>query len=152
MSIPFQLSAAVVSALDTEMGPDGVAVVDNPTSPTALDKGSRVVFVEDSDDDLVNQPGQAEMRRFSFVVGVINRSAGARSGADDDMETAKAVVTKASRDACLALQQAREIGAFEYPREGQRTYRHERIDIDGALILTRFSIDYRLRPTRPAVT
>ncbi len=143
-SIPFQLSAAVVSALTTQMGPGGVAVVDNPSTPASLESGERVVFVEDSDDDLFNKPGQAEGRTFAFVVGVINRSAGARAGADADMEAAKAVVTKAGRDACLALQTAKTIVGFQYPREGQRTYRHERIDVDGALILTRFSIDYRL--------
>lgn len=147
MSIPFQLSAAVVSALTAQM-PVGVTIVDNPTTPTDLEKGNRIVFVEDSDDELFSKPGQKEGRTFSFVLGVINRTDGARAGADADMDLAKPIVTKALIDAGFALQQSRQIIASLPPREGQRTYRHERIDVDGALILTRYSIDYRL----PAVT
>jgi hypothetical protein len=147
-SIPYQLSAAVVSALTTDMGPSGVAVIDNPTTAAALDKGSRVVFVEDRDDNLISKEGQAEARTFGFVIGVINRTDGARAGADADMQQAKAVATLAARNACAALLEARSITKFNYPREGQRTYRHERIDIDGALVLTSFEIDYRL--LRPA--
>lgn len=143
-SIPYQLSAAVVSALTAQMGPTGVTIVDNPTTPAPLESGTRVLFVEDRDDNPINKPGQAEAHTFSFAIGVINRSAGARAGADADMQAAKPIVTKALRDACLALQTAKAITGFQYPREGQRTYRHERIDVDGALILTSFEIDYRL--------
>lgn len=146
-SIPYQLSAAVVSALTAQLGP-AVTVVDNPTSPIELDKGPRVVFVEDVDDDLFAKPGQAEGRTFSLIVGVINRSDGARAGADADMETVKRVTTLALRDALKALSDARALVFSNFPREGQRTYRHERIDVDGALILTRFSIDYRLPAPR----
>lgn len=150
-SIPYQLSVAVVSALTSQLGP-AVAVLDNPTSPAELAKGDRVVFVEDADDDLFSKPGQAEGRTFAFIVGVINRTDGARLGADADMEAAKLIVTKGVRDACKALQDAKAIVFFNMPREGQRTYRHERIDVDGALILTRFSIDYRLPQARLAAT
>ena len=150
-SIPYQLSAAVVSALTAEMGPTGVSVIDNPTTVAALDKGRRVVFVEDRDDNLISKEGQAEARTFSFVIGVINRTDGARAGADADMQQAKAVATLAARDACMALVASKALVISQYPREGQRTYRHERIDIDGALILTSFEIDYRL-PSRPAGT
>lgn len=149
-SVPYQVSAAVVAALKAELEADGVAVVDNPTTPAGLDKGSRVVFVEDRDDGLLSKPGQAEGRTFGFIVGVINRTVSGRAGADADMDMVKPIVTTAARDRCKALQIAKTITGFQYPRETLRTYRHERIDVDGALILTRFEIDYRLPAPRPA--
>lgn len=142
-SIPFQVSAAIVAALKAELEP-GVAVFDNPTSPAGLGDGPRVVFVEDADDDLFNKPGQAEGRTCGFVVGVINRSDAGRAGADADMQLVKPIVTAAARGICKTLADAKAITVFNYPRETRRTYRHEHIDVDGALILTRFEIDYRL--------
>ena len=144
MSIPFTISAAVVAALEADTELAGVTVVDNPTTPSALDDGSRLVFVEDKDDTPFNKPGQAEGRTFGFIVGVINRTAGARAGADADMERVKAVATLAARNACKTLLEGRQIVKFEYPREMQRSYRVEGIDVGGALITTRFEIDYRL--------
>ena len=103
MSIPFTISAAVVAALEADTELAGVTVVDNPNTPSALDDGARVVFVEDKDDVPLNKPGQAEGRTFGFLVGVINRTAGARVGADADMERVKAVATLAARNACKTL-------------------------------------------------
>lgn len=148
-SVPFEISGAVVSALESATELVGATILDNPDSPAALDKGDRVAFVEDKDDVPFDKPGQAEGRVFAFLVGVINRSAGARAGADADMERVKAVATKAARDKCKALLDAGRIVKFEYPREMQRTYRIEGIDVTGALILTRFEVLYRLpSPTR----
>lgn len=149
-SVPFLISAAVVSALEADTELTGVTVVDNPETATALDKGARVVFVEDKEDFPIDKPGQAEGRTFAFIVGVINRSAGARAGADADMERVKAVATLAARDGCKALVTSKAIVNFQYPREMQRAYRVEGIDVGGALITTRFEIDYRLPATRPA--
>lgn len=148
-SIPYQVSAAVVAALKTALEP-GASVVDNPTSAGALSQGDRVVFVEDTEDDLFNRPGQAEGRTFAFIVGVINRTVTGRAGADEEAQGLKPVVTRAARDCCKSLQDARSIGTFNLPRETKRTYRHEHIDVDGALILTRFEIDYRLPAAKPA--
>jgi len=151
MSIPFTISAAVVAAIEADTDLAGATVVDNPITPSALDEGARVVFVEDKDDTPRNRPGQAEGRTFGFIVGVINRTAGARAGADTDMERVKAVATLAARNACRDLLQAKEIVQFDYPREMQRSYRVEGIDVGGALITTRFEIDYRLpSPARAA--
>ncbi len=147
-SIPFQLSAAVVAALRAQLEADGVVVRDNPTSPTQLDAGPRIVFVEDADDDLLNKPGQAEGRTFGFVVGVINRTDDPRAGADADMQRAKSIATTAVLAACRTLQAGKELATFQAPREGRRTYRHEHIDVGGALILTRYEIDYRLPAVR----
>lgn len=150
MSVPLSISAAVVAALEADTELLGATILDNPITPAALDDGSRVVFVEDKDDAPIDKPGQAEGRTFGFIVGVINRTATARAGADADMQRSKAVATRAARDACTALQQAREIVTFQYPREMLRTYRIEGIDVGGSLILTRFEIDYRLPVQRSA--
>lgn len=153
-SVPYLISSAVVSALEADADLVGVRIVDNPETPSALEQGARVIFVEDKDDDLAieGKPGQAEARTFGFIVGVINRSAGARAGADADMQRAKTVATIAARDACKALRETNTIVHFNYPRERQRGYRVEGIDIGGALITTRFEIDYRLPSPARAVT
>jgi len=148
-SVPYLLSAAVVAALRAQLEPDGIVVSDNPTTPAALATGDQVVFVEDRDDAPIDKPGQAEGRTFGFTVGVINREASARAVADADMVRAKAIATTAARDTARALVADRVLTSFQYPRETQRTYRHEHIDVGGALILTRFEIDYRLVATRP---
>jgi len=151
MSIPFTISAAVVAALEADTELAGVTVVDNPITPSALEDGARVVFVEDRDDAPLDKPGQAEGRTFGFIVGVINRTAGARAGADADMERVKAVATLAARNACTSLLEGKQIVKFQYPREMQRSYRVEGLDVGGALITTRFEIDYRLpSPARAA--
>lgn len=147
-SVPFLLSAAVVAALREQLEPDGVVVQDNPTSPSQIEQGARVVFVEDQDDDLLNKPGQAEGRTFGFVVGVINRAADTRSGADADSQRAKSIATAALMAAGRDLQASKTIVTFQAPREGRRTYRIEGIDVGGALILTRYEIDYRLPAVR----
>lgn len=142
-SIPYQLSAAIVAALVTEFEPDGAVVRDNPRDPSALAAGTRVVFVEDADDDLINKPGQAEGRSFGLTVGVINRTVDDRSGADADMLRVKAALQGAVFATGRALVAAKALTACQAPREGRRTYKVEGIDVGGALILARFEIDYR---------
>ena len=151
-SIPFEISGAAVAALEAAPSLAGATILDNPDSPIALEKGDRVVFVEDKDDAPLDKPGQAEGRVFGFFVGVINRSAGARAAADNDMELVKAIVTRATRDRCKELVEQQRLVKFEYPREIQRTYRLEGIDLSGALVLTRFEILYRLPPPTRAGT
>ncbi|MFM2054253.1 MAG: hypothetical protein RL456_2290 [Pseudomonadota bacterium] len=147
-SIPFTLSAAVVSALQTAMEADGVIVRDNPVTRAALEQGDRVVFVEDADDAPIDKPGQAEGRTFAFTVGVINRTDEARAGADLDMQAVKAAIPGALLAAGRALQSSRDIVSFQAPREGRRTYRVEGLDVGGALILTRYELDYRTPAAR----
>lgn len=147
-SVPFLFSAAIVAALRDQLEADGVVVQDNPTSPNQIEQGARIVFVEDQDDDLLNKPGQSEGRTFGFSIGVINRTPDARSGADADSQRAKGVATAALMAAGRDLQASKTIVGFQAPREGRRTYRLEGIDVGGALILTRYEIDYRLPAVR----
>lgn len=142
-SIPYQFSAAVVAALRSAFEADSVVVLDNPTSPEQLATGPRIVFVEDADDDFNNKPGQAEARTCALSVGVISRSADCRAEADADMQQAKQLVSAAVLTAGRAMQASKALVVFQSVREGRRTYRHEGIDVGGALILTRFEIDYR---------
>jgi len=141
-SIPYQISAAVFAAIQASPALDGAVLLDNPTSPAALQDGDRVVFIEDQSDELNKQPSTAEQRTFSLTVGVINRSSEARAGADADMEAVKLVMRNITA-------QLTAIGSLRLPREGRRTYRLEGIDVGGALIVTEFLIDYlNPRPKR----
>lgn len=147
-SVPFQFSAAIVAALRLQLEPDGVVVRDNPTNPADLSGGSRVVFVEDEADDLRDKPGQAEGRTFAVNVGVINRTADARAGADADMVAIKACITSAVAAAALVMVRDKALLAAQAVREGRRSYKVEGIDVGGALVLTRFEIDYRTPSVR----
>ncbi len=147
-SIPFLLSQAIVQALGAAPALAGAKVHDNPADPAALADGARLVFVEDKADAPINQPGQAMGRTFTITVGVINRSAADRSGADEDMEFAKAVVQATAMATCKALQADRRVVSFAPPREGARGYRVEGLDVGGALIHTSFEIDYRTPAVR----
>jgi hypothetical protein len=137
---PYQICADVVAALEASQhftaGPDAARVLSNPTSPSSLKDGPRVVFVEDGSDDLVQQPGQREQRTFSFTVGVIARTVDARAQADIDAREAKAVVkgiyaSLVASHACQAL------------RHRRTEYRVEGIDVGGALRLMIFELEYR---------
>lgn len=147
-SVPYTLSAAVVIALRATLEADGAVVRDNPTTRAALEQGERVIFVEDEGDAPTDKPGQAEGRTFGFTVGVINRSADSRAGADADMQAVKGQVPTALMAACRQLQADKAIVTFQAPREGRRSYRIEGIDVGGALILTRYEIDYRTPAAR----
>lgn len=141
-STPYQLSTAIVAALRLQFDPDGVAVRDNPSTPSQLADGERVVFVEDVDDDRIAQPNMAERRVFKVNIGVINRSADARAACDADMQSVKAVMVRDIPAACRQLKQAGAADGFSAPREGKRVYRIEGIDVGGALIVTQFEIEY----------
>jgi hypothetical protein len=144
-SIPYQASQAVFNALANNPAFERATVLDNPTDPSPLSKGVRIVWLEDQDDSPVDKPGQAEMRTFSFAVGVINRTKAPedRLGADADMLAAKTIVQQTLLLAGRELVAAKQITTFSPPREGKRSYKVEGIDVGGALILTHFEFDYR---------
>lgn len=140
-SIRYQVSAAIVAAVRAHAGLQGAVVLDNPTDPAALSKGERVVFVEDQTDGFIDQANQQGKRRFVFTLGVINRSAGDREGADADYEAAEAAI----RGAHGALMRQQRCGPL---REREVVFRVDGIDVGGALVLGTFEVEY-LKP-RPA--
>jgi len=147
-SIPYRLSQAIVQALGAAPELTGATVKDNPTDPSHLAEGDRIVFVEDKVDGPINKPGQAEGRTFTVTVGVINRTAAARAGADADMEAAKAIVQASALATGRVLVNEKRLNGFNAPREGQRGYRVEGLDVGGALVFTTFDIDYRTPAVR----
>lgn len=142
-SIPYQMSQAVFAALEAALAADDVKVRDNPRSLAGLSEGKRVVFIEDWEDAPTTKPGQAEGRTFAIDAGVINRTADDRAGADADMLAVKQILTDALVRAGRELVKQKELTTFAAPREGVRRYRIDGIDVGGALIVTRFEIDYR---------
>jgi hypothetical protein len=101
-----------------------------------LSEGERIVFFEDASDQPISQPGQIQKRTYGFSVGVINRSANARSGAHGDYRAAK----RAVRGALSSIAQVVNVGSL---REGAVSYRLENIDVGGSLVLGSFTVDYR---------
>lgn len=141
-SAPYLLSQAVVTVLAAEFAGQDVTIRDNPTSPDSIKSGDRVVLVEDWEDAPGNQPNQTERRTFTLDIGVINRTETARAAADADMQRVKAAIVRDLPAACRTLRAEGHIDGFQAAREGRRLYRIENVDVGGALIITRFSIDY----------
>lgn len=146
-SIPYQLSQGVVQALRDQFEPTGAIVRDNPISKSALSEGRRILFVEDWEDGpAAGQPNQAESRVFALDIGVINRTANARTSADADMVQAKEIASKGLLVTGRALKATGTLYTFSAPREGKRIYRVEGLDVGGALIITRLEINYVTPP------
>ena len=146
-SAPYLFSRGIVTALRGAFEPDGVVVRDNPTSAAALSEGPRVIFVEDFEDGPRDQPNQAERRTFSVNIGVINRTADDRANCDADMQACKALLVRHIPAVGRQLKESGVIETFAAPREGKRVYRIEGIDVGGALIVTKFDIDYSVPNT-----
>lgn len=137
----YLISATLLAALRSAADLADALVLDNPTEAQALSKGDRIVWIEDQADDPIEQAAQQGKRRFTFALGVINRTSDDRAGADVDHQAALTAITKAH----TPLMRDHRCGPL---REGQTVFRVEGLDIGGALILTTYTVEY-LRP-RPA--
>ena len=135
-SLRFQIGAAIVQALSSAPALADAVVIDHPKTPSDLSKGTRVIFVEDQADSLVDQPNQQAKRSFVFTVGVINRTAQDRAGADADHLAAEAAI----RAAYPILASTLGCGPL---RELDVRFRVEGLDVGGALILTTYAVEYR---------
>lgn len=136
-SLRFQISAAIVEALRTAPALADAVVIDHPKSPSDLSKGTRVIFVEDQSDDLIDQPNQQDKRSFGFSVGVINRTAQDRAGADADHLAAEAAIRQCHQSVLVATLRCgplRELGV---------RFKVEGMDVGGALILASYAVEYR---------
>lgn len=141
-SVPFLLSQAAVTAIAGDFTAEPVSIRDNPSTRAAFAEGARVVFLVDSRDKPSKQPNQSEARAFTFEVGVINRTAADRAGADDDMQRIKLLLARAMPAACRGLKESGDIIGHSALRELERYYRVEDVDVGGALIVTAFEIEY----------
>lgn len=133
---PFAIGEVVVAALRAAGDLAGAKVLDNPARLSDLGEGERIVFFEDASDGFIEQPGQIQKRVYGFTVGVINRSASARSGAHGDYRAAK----RAVRGALAGVSAVLRCGPL---REGSVSFRIENIDVGGGLVLGSFSVEYR---------
>lgn len=130
-----QISSALAAALAAAPALAGAVVRDNPSDPSALAQGERIVFLEDLADRLIDQPGGAPRRTFRFHLGVISRSpAGARAQADADYLAAVA--------ALMAQRPALTQWRVKTLREQDVSFRVEGLDVGGALVLGVFEADY----------
>lgn len=141
-STPFDIVEAVFAALQGAAELAQAKHVNNPVSPSALRDGSRVVFVEDGDDSLIDQPGQRARRVFAFTVGNISRAPGAaqaRTEADADMQHIKRIV-KAAHTQLIGTH---KVGPL---RHRSTQFRLDGLDVGGALRLMTFEAEYEDKP------
>lgn len=136
-SLRYQISAAIVQALSTAPALAGAVVLDHPKSPSDLSRGPRVIFVEDQTDSLIDQPNQQGKRLFSFAVGVINRTAQDRAGADADYLVAEAAIRQVHQTVLAATLRCGPL------RDLDVRFKVEGLDVGGALILASYAVEYR---------
>ena len=135
---PYAIGAAIMGALRADASLVGAKVLDNPRRASDLQDGARIVFFEDQNDKLIQQPGQSAKRTYGFTLGVINRTTSDRQGAHADYRAAKRVIRN-SMPEIVKLVQIEGRGLVE----GDVLYRLENIDVGGGLVLGLFTVDYR---------
>lgn len=133
---PHAIGATVFAALVADFGSQA-RVLDNPVRASALQDGERIVWIEDVTDKRVDEAGGQQKREYTFNLGVINRSADARTGAHSDYRRAKRV----TRDSLAGLRA--KLVVISGLREGDVIYRVENVDVGGGLVLAAFSLQYR---------
>lgn len=135
--VPHAIGAVIVQALREHAPLAGAQVLDNPVRASDLQDGARIVFFEDQSD----RPRDGVPKRlYEFSLGVISRSASARTAAHADYREAKRVL----RQICMPmLTQAGLRVEGRGLTEGEVRFRLENIDVGGGLVLGLFSIDYR---------
>lgn len=135
---PFAIGAAIVAVLRADPALTGAKVLDNPKRSSDLQDGERIVFFEDQNDKLIDQPGQSQKRTYGFTLGVINRCVNDRQGAHADYRAAKRAI-RSSMPEIGKLVRLDGRGLVE----GDVLYRLENIDVGGGLVLGLFTVDYR---------
>ena len=117
---------------------EGLADTGETMSPA---DGERIVFFEDQGDKPGVQPGQRQLRSYSFAVGVISRDGlQPRQQAHQDYRTAKRTLRLEGMRAVTAA--GVEVAGSGLV-EGEVRFRLENIDVGGGLVLGLFTLDYR---------
>lgn len=118
------------------LGGAGILVVHNPRSPASLAKGPYCVFIKDQNDTLVGNAGQAEKRGHQFLLGVVARSDDAECDADA-LHEAAADTLRATRKVLMQDNRAENL------TEANTQFESASLEIDGALCLSTWTLNYR---------
>lgn len=166
-SIHWQISRAVLAALQASSDLDHLVWLDNPAHPeevtAAAEARARVAWIEDGDDigATTEKAAQQDIRIFSLRLGVAalptatmlaahadNAAAlrlQLRQQADADMVAIKAVVLRAWQAWMQMATSGRRpiISAVSSMREGTRSGRIEGVGADAAALMTTFDFSYQ---------
>ncbi|MCS4509137.1 hypothetical protein [Xylophilus ampelinus] len=133
---------AITSALLGAIGADALLstlpLVRNPRRAQHLDKGDVVLILAEKTDNLQSAAGVAEMRQRTVSLGVLCRALGADAQADAVYHHLHLV----AYDALRALQTA---GNAQKVAETGVQFHVDDIDIDGAIVVGGWAIDYRYK-------
>lgn len=136
--LPFEIGEVVLGVLRTDATLGGKPVVENPSSPSDLTDGARLLLFRDLGDSLAEQSGRNARRTYSFQIGSMARTSTARAHAHADYRAAKLAV----RAALYAFTSA-GVPVVSNLRETGITFQPEDDGIDGNLVLGTFTLDYR---------
>jgi hypothetical protein len=152
-SIPFLISKAVEGLLretfDTDPPDLRLKIERNPRNPYTRKDGDRIIWVTTESDSWVDEKAAIGKRRYAFTLGFICRLKLADEIADQDyiqaMTTIRDRGTRVIAEAVTAA--GGQIGGAVVERN--TVYSVEGIEIDGALILAGWHIEYsRPKPAR----
>lgn len=138
-SAGYAITSALLGGIAANALLSGLPLSRNPRRPAHLGKGSVVLVLSDKEDNLVSDPGAAELRRRDVSLGVLCREDDADALADKVYQH----LHVAAYDALRLLQQTNaDIRAL---KETGVRFSVEDIEIDGAIVIGGWSIDYRYR-------
>ncbi len=140
--LPHSPGWAITSVLLSSIGSDALLsalpLVRNPRRPQHLDKGDVVLILAERADTLQSAAGVAETRQRTLTLGVLCRAQGADAQAD-------AVYHHVHRIAYAALQALQTAGHAQKIAETGVQFYVDDIDIDGAIVVGGWAIDYRYK-------
>ncbi len=163
-SIHWQISRAMLAALQASADLAHLTWLDNPVHPAEIaEAGARVAWLEDGDDvaNTLDKAAQQDIRVFSLRLGVAALLTATmlaehaddaaalrlqlRQQADADMVAIKAVVLRAWQAWMQTATTGRRpiISAVSSMREGARSGRIEGVSADAAALMTTFDFSYQ---------
>jgi len=132
----------IATALENDGQLQGVKVVRNPRTAQHLGSGEQLVVIKWGSDSPTELNGNNEKRKFRVIVGGISRKREAPDADADALHLAAGDVVKRTLQ---SLNQLPGISQVKSIHEGDTTPDIDGIEVDGAIVLTTWEIDYKQR-------
>jgi hypothetical protein len=136
----YGITAALVAAIAADPALATLPLVRNPRRPQHLARGPLVLIVAEKGDTLITNPGSAELRRRAITLGAI-----ARGDGDAVEAAADALYQRLHLVTFTALRELQRIPQSVVRKIAERDVQFsvEELDVDGAVVVGGWEIDYR---------
>lgn len=141
-SARWKIYNAIAHALETDEQLQGLKVARNPRTAQHLASGEQLVLIKWGSDSPVETAGRIERRKFRLIVGAISRS---REGADQDADAIHQAAGDVVKRTLPTLHALPGIDRIKAITENDTTPDVDGIEVDGAMVLSSWEIDYQTR-------